>query len=870
DDELRFHLEMRARDYELEGLPPEAAARAARERFGDPERIGGILRSHDERRERERHRREFMSELLQDLRYGWRGLLRSPGFTIVAVLTLALGIGATTAIFSVVDAVVLRPLPYPDAERITMVWMDNQRMGMHEDIHSWPNYAAYRDQNHTFTDIAAYVPAGFNLTGACDGGACEPERVVAAASTADLFAVLGVGPRLGRAFTAAEEEPGSDDVAVISHGLWTRLFAGDPGVIGRTIRLNGRERTVVGVMPPGFAFPSPETQLWVPLAMSAEDKAVRFAFGLYAVGRRAPGVSLERARADMATIAQRLVAEYPGMEGLGVNLVPLPDQVVGKTLRTALWVMLGAVAAVLLIGCANIANLMLSRAAAREREVGVRLALGAGRGRLVRQLLTESVLLAAIGGVVGVALAWVGLRLIVGLAPADMPRMDGVRIDGFVLAVAALVVLATGLIFGLAPALQLSRPDLAAALREGGRGGTGQRGHRMRRLLAGAQVALVVVLLTGAGLLMRSFVQLQQVQLGFRPDHLLTMQLALPAAKYQEPQQRLAFYQALLERLRTVPGVQGVGAITDIFLSNTPRSTVFTIEGRTPTPEEENIEIPLDAVTADYFRTMGIRLLEGRTFTAQDGPDAPPVVIVNENMARRFWPGESAIGKRFRYGTGDDNPAPWLTIVGVVADMRRTGYDKPVRYETFLPIGQYTPGRLTFVVRTVGEPLALARAVRAEVRHVDPDQPVYQLESMDQRLSAMVAQRRFSMALLGMFAGLALVLGLVGVYGVTSYLVAQRTREVGLRLALGAEPRSVVRMVIRQGMTTAAAGIGVGLVGALLATRLMAGLLYGVRPGDAATLAAVTALLAAATFVANYLPARRASRVDPLVALREE
>jgi putative ABC transport system permease protein len=870
EDELRFHLEMRARDYQAAGLDPEDAARAARERFGDPERIGGLLRTHDERRQRERHRREVMSELLQDLRYGWRGLVRSRGFTAVAVLTLALGIGATTAIFSVVDAVVLRPLPYPDADRITMVWMDNRRMGMSEDIHSWPNYADYRDQNHTFTDVAAYAPAGFNVTGACDGGACEPERVPAAVSTADLFAVLGVAPQLGRTYTAAEEEPGSDGVVVLGHGLWTRLFAGDPAAVGRTIRLNGRERTVVGVMPPGFAFPSPETQLWVPLAMSADDRAARNSFGLYAVGRRKPGVSLDAARTDMAAIAARLEAEYPTLRDLGVNLVPLPEQVVGKTLRTALWVMLGAVAAVLLIGCANIANLMLSRAAAREREVGVRLALGAGRGRLVRQLLTESVLLAAIGGVLGVALAWAGLRLIVGLAPADMPRMDGARIDGLVLAVAALVVLATGLVFGLAPALQLSRPDLAGALREGGRGGTGQRGHRLRRLLAGAQVALVVVLLTGAGLLMRSFVQLQQVQLGFRPDHLLTMQLALPGAKYQDAPQRLAFYDALTERLRAVPGVEGVGAITDIFLTSTPTSTVFTVEGRTPTPAEASIEVPLDAVTPDYFRTMGIRLLEGRTFTPRDGPDAPRVAIVNESMARRFWPGESAVGKRFRYGTGPDNQAPWLTIVGVVADMRRTGYDKPVRYETFLPIGQYTPGRLTFVVRTANDPLALARTARAEVRRVDPDQPVYQVESMDQRLSAMVAQRRFSMALLGMFAALALILGVVGVYGVTSYLVAQRTREVGLRLALGAEPRTVVRMVIRQGMLVAAAGIGAGLLGALLTTRLMAGLLYGVRPTDAVTLLAVTALLATATFVANYLPARRASRVDPLVALREE
>ena len=870
EEELGFHLEMRARDFEAMGMTPDEARRAAQERFGDVERVGGELRDHDRRRARARHRREYMSDLLQDLRYAMRGLVRTPGFTAVAVTTLALGIGATTAIFSVVNGVLLRPLPYPDAGRVAMIWMDNRRMGLHEDIHSWPNYVDLKTQTRSFASMTAYSEGGYNVTGACTSGTCEPQRVPAVRATADLFAVLGVRPLAGRVFRAEEEEQERDAVVVIGHGLWTRMFGADPAAVGRTLRLNGRERTVIGVMPAGFAFPNAETELWVPLVLPPQLKEGRNSFWLWVVGRLRPGVTLESAQADMTALARRLEEQYPGNRDYGVHLVSLPQQVVGPSVRTALWVMLGAVAAVLLIGCANVANLMLSRAAVREREVGVRLALGASRGRLVRQLLTESVLLAALGGALGVALAWAGLRVLTGLAPADIPRLDEVRIDGLVLAVTLVVVVATGILFGLVPALQSSRPDLFEALREGGRGGTaGRVGHRLRRTLAAAQVALVVVLLTGAGLLIRSFLELQQVQLGFRPDHLLTMQLTLPGAKYQQDAQRVAFFDALIERTRTLPGVRGVGAISSIFLSKTPNSTNFTIEGRPASRDVSNAEVPLDAITPDYFRVMGIPLTRGRAFTAQDVVTAPPVVIVNESMARRFWPGEDPLGKRFKYGDLESE-APWTTIVGVVGDMRRTGFDAPVRYETFLPLAQTAYGSMTLVVRTTGEPLSLAPAIRSAVRAIDPDQPVYQVRSMDQLLSEMVAQRRFSMALLGTFAGLALLLGLVGVYGVTSFLVAQRTREVGLRIALGAQPAQLVGMVVRQGMAVAAIGLGVGLVAALAGGRLMSGLLYGVSPADAVTLVAVIGLLVLATLLANYVPARRAARVDPLVALRSE
>jgi putative ABC transport system permease protein len=870
DDELRFHLDMRVRDYEARGLLTDDARRAAAERFGDIHDIGAALRHHDRRRERGRQRQEYMSDLTNDLRYGIRAFRRAPAFTTVALLTLALGIGATTAIFSVVNAVILRPLPYPGADRLVQVWMDNRRTGLKEDIHSWPNYADLRDQNRVFSGAAAYFTRGFNLTVGCGGSECEPERVSGLVSTPDMFGVLGVSPALGRGFTAAETETGRDGVVVLSHGLWTRLFAGDRNVLGRQVRLNGRERTVIGVMPPGFAFPTRDVAIWVPLALDADTKQARSAFFLYAVGRLKPGVEFSRAVADLNTIARRLEQQYNTNRDIGVYLVPLPEQIVGRTLRTSLWVMMAAVAAVLLIACANVANLMLSRAAVREREIGVRVALGAGRTRLIRQLLTESVLLSVLGAALGTALAWGGLRVLTRLAPQDIPRLDQVGIDLPVLSVTLVVAVITGIAFGLVPALQSSRNATGTALREQIRGGTGgRRAQRVRRSLVAAQIALVVVLLTGAGLLIRSFVRLQRVDLHFRADHLLTMRFSMPGAKYPTPQSRTAFQGTLLERVRQLPGVTGAAYITDIFLSSTPNSTNFTLAGREMTQEEQGIEIPFDAVSPDYFKVMGVPLLRGRTFTAADNADAPQVVIINETMAKRFWPNEDPLGKQFCYGGPGCGP-PVLTIVGVVGDMRRTGFDAPVRYETFRPSTQYDVGTLTLVVRTVGDPLTAVAPVRAQLRALDPEQPVFAVASMDQLLSGMVAQRRFSMALLGTFAALALVLGVVGVYGVTSYLVAQRTREVGVRLALGAPPGQVVAMVVRQGMMVAAIGLAIGLAAALVAARLMAGLLFGVGPYDIATLGAVTLVIAFATLIANWLPALRAAHVDPLTALRSD
>lgn len=868
DDELHFHLDMRVRDYEARGLTTDDARRAATERFGDVAGVGSALRDHDRRRERSRHRKEFMSDLSNDVRFGLRSFLRAPGFTAVALITLALGIGATTAIFSVVNAVILEPLPYPEPNGLVQVWMDNRRMGLHEDLHSYPNYADLRDQNRVFSDMAVYFTSGVNLTSSCREGECEPERVNLLYSSPSLFTVLRVAPIIGRAFTADEDVPGRDRVALISHGLWMRMFAGDQNVVGKVVRLNGSERSIIGVLPQGFAFPNRDTDLWVPIALDNDERQARNAFGYYAVARLKPGVELSAAMRDVDVIARRLEVEYPTNKDLGVYLVSLPEQVVGRTLRTSLWIMLAAVGAVLLIACANVANLMLSRAAVREREISVRVALGASRTRLVRQLLTESVLLATLGGALGIGLAWIGLLALERIAPTDIPRLDQVHLDPLILAATLGLAIVTGLAFGLAPAAQASRAAIASILRENIRGGTGgRRAQRLRRTLVAAQIALVVMLLTGAGLLIRSFMHLQRVDLGFRADHLLTMRLSIPRVKYSTAPAVQSFQTSLIERTKQVPGVQDAAIITDIFLSTTPNSGSITLDGREMSPRDQSIEIPVDGVSLDYFKTMGIPMLRGRPFAATDGPDAPPVVIINEAMAKYFWPNEDAVGKRFKYG-GAQSTAPMMTIVGVVANMRRTGFDAPVRLETFRPSTQRAATYFNFVVRTSGDPLAAVQSVRAQIRSIDRDLPVFEVASMDQLISGMIAQRRFSMALLGVFAGLALVLGVVGVYGVTAYLVAQRTREVGVRLALGAQTSQVVGLVVRQGMLVASAGLALGLVGSLAAGRFMTRLLYGVSPYDVVTLAGVTVVIAIATLAANWVPAMRAARVDPLTALR--
>jgi putative ABC transport system permease protein len=860
-EEMELHLELDAMDYRAgpEAVPDEASW-AARRRFGN------ITRYAEETRDMSAL--GFVDMLQQDVRFAIRTFRHSKGFTAVAIATIALGIGATAAIFSVVDALILQPLPFPDADRIVMVWMDNRRLGVHEDLHSYPNLADLKAQNRSLQYLAPFRQAGVNVTG--NG---EPQRLAAGVLPAEALAALGARPVLGQLYTAANEVQGNDAVALIGHGLWASTFGSDPSVIGKSIELNGRKRTIVGVMPPGFAFPTERTQVWLPLVISDAAKTARSSYFLSAVGKLKADVSVERARSDLGAVAKRLEEQYPANRDYGVTVTPLPEQVVGPTLRTTLWIMLGAVAAVLLIACANVANLLLSRAAVREREVTVRMALGASRRRLVRQLLTESVLLSVLGGAAGIAIALGILRVLPGIAPANLPRMDHVGLNGTVLLVTSIVTLLTGMLFGLVPALQSSRTHLGTTLREGGRAGTaGRGGVRLRRGIVAAQLALVVVLLTGAGLLLRTFVTLQRVELGFATENSLTFNVQLAGAKYPRESQAVQFFETLVDRLRALPGVQGVGTISTMMLSATPNSTGIAAEGR-ETRQDDN-EVTFDAISPGFFSAVGARLVAGRDFTVADRDSAPPVAMINEHMKKRYWPSGSAVGKRFRFGSSsspnDSLRNPWITVVGVVGDMRRTGVDKEVRDEAFLPYRQNAdPGQLV-VVRTANDPMSIVPLVKQTLRSIDADQPISNLQTMEQMLAGLVAQRRFSMALVGAFAVLALTLALIGAYGVTAYLVSQRTKEIGVRLALGAEPSRVSTLVVGEGMRVAIIGVGAGVIIALLTTRLASNLLYHVSPRDPLTIGVVVLTLLGVSALANYLPARRAARVDPLTALRQD
>jgi putative ABC transport system permease protein len=681
--------------------------------------------------------------------------------------------------------------------------------------------------------------------------------------------MLGVRPHLGRTFTAEEDQQGASGVVLLGYDLWRGRFGADPEIVGKAVALNGVPRTVIGVMPAGFNFPTKETEYWIPLAPPPDLAESRTAFWLYVAGRLKPGVSVERAQSDVGAIAGRLAAQYPDLEGYGVNVVGLHDQVVGKV-RPALLVLMGAVAFVLLIACANVANLLLASAAAREREIAIRTALGAGRRRLVRQLLTESVLLFLLGGAAGVAVAYWGLRVLLALSPPDLPRLDAVGIDARVLAFTFGVSLLTGLLAGLVPALQPSVKELSDSLKEGGRGSTAGRGSgRLRDLLVVSEVALSLVLLVGAGLMIASFVELKRVDLGFDPNRLLTMQLQLPGAKYKEPPQAVAFSDDLLGRAATAPGVRSVGAITTLFLSDLANSTNFSIEGRPDFSPTERVEVPFDSISPNFFEVVRTPLLRGRSFTDADRDGTTPVVIVNETMAKRFWPGEDPVGKRIKYGTADTE-SPWLTIVGVVGDMRRTGFDESVRCETFLPLAQNPAWRLTIVARAAGDPAPLAATLRDQVKADDPDEPDIAVKTVDELLGDMVSHRRLTMLLFGVFAGLALLLAAVGIYGVMSYAVTQRTHEIGVRMALGAQVSDVVRMVVGKGMALALGGIAAGLVAAFALSRVMSSLLYGVSATDPLTFGGVALLLALVALLACYIPARRATRVEATIALRYE
>ena len=805
----------------------------------------------------------IIGDLAQDLHYGVRMLVKNPSFTIVAVLALALGIGANSAIFSVVNTVLLRPLPYKNPGRLVMLWEEATHLGFPKNTPSPANFIDWRAQNTVFEAMAAMVERSFNLT-----GVGEPERFDGRRVSANLFDLLGVQPQLGRAFRAEEDKPGSR-VVILSNGLWQHRFGGDPRVIGQAVSLNGESYTVIGVMPGSFQFPTRRDQLWVPLAFDAKEAASRGNHFLEVIARMKPGVTLQQAQAEMSTIAARLAQQYPE-ENLRVGSVvtALQEQVVGD-IKPALLVLLGAVGFVLLIACANVANLLLARAAARQKEIALRLALGAGRSRLTRQFLTESVLLAVIGGAVGLLLSIAGLRVLKTFIPDTISQAQAVSIDAKVLVFTGLVALVTGIIFGLAPAMQVSHLDINDTLKEGGRDAAGgTRGNRIRALLVIGEIAVSFVLLMGAGLLINSFMHLRNLHPGFRANDLLTMKIPLSEVKYPDKERRSPFYAEVLRRVQALPGVQSAAVAGNLPLTYDGDSMPIGIEGRTDPPPDQRPDVILRVVGPGYFSTMGIPLVRGRDFREQDKADSARVVIVSEKTARHFWPGENPIGKRLKPGSTSRN-IPWIEIIGVVKDVRQNDFVSEPKMQMYMPYQQlnsFAPNAL--VVRTNVEPLSLAGAVRNAIWAVDKDQPVSNLRSMDEIVSEAVARQRFSMLLLGIFAALAMVLAAVGIYGVMSYSIAQRTREIGLRIALGAQKSDVLKMILRQGLRFVAAGLAIGLAASFALTRVMASLLFGISATDPATFAAISLVLIAVALLASYIPAVRAMKIDPMLALR--
>ena len=806
----------------------------------------------------------LLGDLWQDLRYGLRMLAKNPGFTIVAVIALALGIGANSAIFSVVNTILLRPLPYKNPERLVMVWEENSKQGFPKDTPAAANYVDWRDQNHVFEAMAAMTEMSFNLTGVGD-----PERIDGQRVSASLFPLLGVEPQLGRAFRPEEDKPGANQVVMMSYGLWQRRFGADPGIIGKPINLNGKSFTVVGVMPREFQFPTRRDQLWIPIAFDAREAANRGNHYLQVIARVKPGTTLEQAQAEMTTIAARLEQQYPGTNtSIGAVVTPLHEQVVGK-IKPALLVLLGAVAFVLLIACANVANLLLARAAVRQKEIALRLALGASRARLIRQFLTESVLLASLGGIVGLLVSLAGLNLLKGFIPPNISQAQAITVDGKVLIFTVLVSLVTGLIFGIAPALQAAHFNLNDTLKESGRdSAAGSRGNRIRGLLVISEVAVSFILLIGAGLLINSFLHLRNVDPGFRAEKVLTMTLVLPEARYPDRKARTPFYDELIRRVEVLPGVTSAAVVTDVPLTSSGNSVGVSIEGRAD-PASDRVPIVITRmISSNYFKTMSIPLLKGRELTETDKADSPPVAVISETTARLFWPGEEPLGKRIKVGTPSSNDNQWLTVIGVVKDVRQYELGIEPKPQMYLPHAQnefFDPRAL--VVRTNVDPLSLATTVRRTVWEIDKDQPVSDISSMEQVVSESVARQRFSMLLLGVFAGLALVLAAVGIYGVISYSVAQRTHEIGIRMALGAQRRDVLRLTVRQGLKLVIIGVLIGLAAAFLLTRIMSSLLFGVSATDPTTFAAISIMLMSVALLASYIPALRATRVDPMVAL---
>jgi putative ABC transport system permease protein len=805
--------------------------------------------------------------MIHDFRYAVRGLLKKPLFAALTVLTLALGIGANAAIFSVVNGVLLRPLPYPDPAQLMMVWIYNPRQGFDKDVAPYPAFSDWRAQSRSFEHLAAYFGASVSLTGVGD-----PAQLRGARVTASFFPTMNVQPALGRWFTEQDATPGHERVVMLEHGLWEQRFHGDRSIVGRPIQLSGRPYEVVGIMPAGFHYPDDAT-LWLPLAPVEPYKQLmesRGSFWLNVIGRLRADTTQGAAQTEMDMIARRLEQQYPDSNGgLGIRLTALHDEIVGDV-RRALLVLLGAVGCVLLIACANVANLLLTRATGRQKEIAIRAALGAPRHRIVRQLLTESLVLALAGAAAGLLLAAWTLAALQQAAPTNIPRLTSIAIDLPVLMFTLIIALATGVIFGIAPAWQSASASQSDALKEGGRsGGEGARGRRVRNALAVVEVAAAIVLLVGAGLLVRSFAAIARTDLGFNPRNVLVLQIELPGLKYTEDQRIVQFYEQLSDRLTALPGVRSVGLGSSVLLGRLPSSSTLTVEGRPVPRDAVNIPVPFDTVTNGYFATLGIPLTRGRLFGPEDTATAPARVIVNKAFVDRFFPSGNPIGRRVTFNPQDKN-VQWLTIVGVVADTRRGGVDRPAWAELYFPLSQSADSRLMVLLRTAGDPIALARAAQEQVWAIDPAQPIASVRTLAELVGRVQANRRFTMMMLGVFAIVALVLAAVGIYGVIAYSTAQRTQEIGIRLALGAARGDVLRMVLSDGLRIGALGSVIGIAAAAASSRLLSSFLFGVSPHDPVTFVAFPAALLVVAALASWIPARRALAVDPMAALRGE
>jgi predicted permease len=816
----------------------------------------------------------LLETIAQDARFGARALRRSPGFAAIAIATLALGIGATAAIFSVVNAVLLRPLPWSEPDRAVMIW--SKWISFDKTWVATGEVVDYRRRSQTLSEVAAWNDGQVNLTG--DG---EPERIAAGSVTANTFSTLGVSPLYGRVFTAAEDVPNGPRLVVLGHALWSRRYAGDQGIVGRSIQINGQPYEVTGIMPPAFLLPTdfqnPEpTQLWMPQQMDPASMD-HGSHGLYAAGRLKPGATVRQAADELRVIARAMTAEglYPVQMQFDTVVLSLTDEVVGSV-RRGIWLLFGAVAFLLLIACANVANLLLARAEGRQREIAVRAALGASGARVVRQLLTESLVLTAVASAAGLALAYGSVRFVAWWNPASVPRVAGVTVDLQVLLFTAIVALVTSVAFGLAPAARALRVDLTESLKDGSQGASsGGARQRFRNVLVVAEMALAVVLLVGAGLMLRSLWSLQRVQLGFDPSRVLTMRLSLPNASYQSPEQVVEFYSRLIDRVRQVPGVRTAGAVRALPLGSTIGDFGLRVEGYTP-PPGTSAKGDWQIATDGYLEAMGERLLRGRTIAASDRTDTMAVALINEEMARRYWSGRDALGGRFRIGGGGDTPRPWVTVVGIVADVRHNGITEVAKEKFYVPHTQWhkstgNPIRgMTLIVKGEQDPRGLASPIRQLIREMDASLPVANVRMMDDVVAATMSAPRFTGMLLGVFAGLALALSAIGIYGVLSYVVSRRTREIGIRVAIGAGRGQVLRLVLGSGAGLALIGVAVGLAIAASLSRLMTTLLHDVTPGDPATYITVGVVLTLVAMLASLIPAWRATRLDPVRALKAE